>query len=99
MLNNKTPSEWKLREEKVSERKDKIHLTFSYILFLLYSFLFLNPLRSHGRGGMIFDPLRSGYPRSGFDPSSGIPDILPPGAVPPGARFDPFGTIGQRRPG
>ncbi|XP_058486739.1 proteasome inhibitor PI31 subunit [Solea solea] len=59
----------------------------------------LDPFGSHGSGGMIVDPLRSGYPRSGFDPSSGIPDILPPGAVPPGARFDPFGPIGQRRPG
>uniref|UniRef100_A0AAV2M4K0 PI31 proteasome regulator C-terminal domain-containing protein n=1 Tax=Knipowitschia caucasica TaxID=637954 RepID=A0AAV2M4K0_KNICA len=48
---------------------------------------------------MIMDPLHSGYPRSGFDPSSGIPDILPPGAVPPGARFDPFGPLGLHRPG
>uniref|UniRef100_A0A3B4F2C0 Proteasome inhibitor PI31 subunit n=1 Tax=Pundamilia nyererei TaxID=303518 RepID=A0A3B4F2C0_9CICH len=54
---------------------------------------------SRGGGGMIVDPLRSGYPRSGFDPSSGIPDILPPGAVPPGARFDPFGPVGRHRPG
>lgn len=59
----------------------------------------LDPFGTRGGGGMIVDPLRSGYPRSGFDPSSGIPDILPPGAVPPGARFDPFGPIGQRRPG
>ncbi|XP_041807114.1 proteasome inhibitor PI31 subunit [Chelmon rostratus] len=59
----------------------------------------LDPFGSRGGGGMIVDPLRSGYPRSGFDPSSGIPDILPPGAVPPGARFDPFGPIGRRRPG
>uniref|UniRef100_A0A1A8SK66 Proteasome inhibitor PI31 subunit n=1 Tax=Nothobranchius rachovii TaxID=451742 RepID=A0A1A8SK66_9TELE len=59
----------------------------------------LDPFGTHGGGGMIVDPLRSGYPRSGFDPSSGIPDILPPGAVPPGARFDPFGPIGRRRPG
>lgn len=58
----------------------------------------LDPFGS-GVGGMIVDPLRSGYPRSGFDPSSGIPDILPPGAVPPGARFDPIGPIGRRRPG
>uniref|UniRef100_A0A3Q2DPX9 Proteasome inhibitor PI31 subunit n=1 Tax=Cyprinodon variegatus TaxID=28743 RepID=A0A3Q2DPX9_CYPVA len=56
------------------------------------------PSRSRGGGGMIVDPLRSGYPRSGFDPSSGIPDILPPGAVPPGARFDPFGPVGRHRP-
>lgn len=62
-------------------------------------FYFLTVLRSRGSGGMIVDPLRSGYPRSGFDPSSGIPDILPPGAVPPGARFDPFGPVGRRRPG
>lgn len=55
--------------------------------------------RSHGQGGMIVDPLRSGFPRSGFDPSSGIPGVLPPGAVPPGARFDPFGPVGQGRPG
>uniref|UniRef100_A0A3Q3EJZ7 Proteasome inhibitor PI31 subunit n=1 Tax=Labrus bergylta TaxID=56723 RepID=A0A3Q3EJZ7_9LABR len=54
---------------------------------------------SRGGGGMIMDPLRSGYPRSGFDPSSGIPDILPPGAVPSGARFDPFGPVGRHRPG
>ncbi|KAK2915531.1 proteasome inhibitor PI31 subunit [Channa argus] len=59
----------------------------------------LDPFGSRGRGGMIVDPLRSGYPRSGFDPSSGIPDILPPGAVPPGARFDPFGPVGRHRPG
>ncbi|XP_054639643.1 proteasome inhibitor PI31 subunit isoform X1 [Dunckerocampus dactyliophorus] len=60
----------------------------------------LDPLgRSGTGGGMLIDPLRSGYPRSGFDPSSGIPDILPPGAVPPGARFDPFGPIGRHRPG
>ncbi|XP_061903628.1 proteasome inhibitor PI31 subunit isoform X1 [Entelurus aequoreus] len=60
----------------------------------------LDPLgRSGIGGGMLVDPLRSGYPRSGFDPSSGIPDILPPGAVPPGARFDPFGPIGRHRPG
>ncbi|XP_029948056.1 proteasome inhibitor PI31 subunit [Salarias fasciatus] len=59
----------------------------------------LDPFGSRGGGGMIVDPLRSGYPRSGFDPSSGIPDILPPGAVPPGARFDPFGPVGRHRPG
>ncbi|XP_076123897.1 proteasome inhibitor PI31 subunit [Alosa pseudoharengus] len=47
-------------------------------------------------GGMIVDPLRQGFPRSGFDPSGGV---LPPGAVPPGARFDPFGPVGRRRPG
>ncbi|KAI1899915.1 hypothetical protein AGOR_G00066680 [Albula goreensis] len=50
-------------------------------------------------GGMIVDPLRAGFPRSGFDPSAGIPGRLPPGAVPPGARFDPFGPVGQNRPG
>ncbi|KAF3856765.1 hypothetical protein F7725_017488 [Dissostichus mawsoni] len=44
----------------------------------------LDPFGSRGGGGMILDPLRSGYPRSGFDPSTGIPDILPPGAVPQG---------------
>ncbi|RVE72563.1 hypothetical protein OJAV_G00039760 [Oryzias javanicus] len=59
----------------------------------------LDPFGSQGGGGMIVDPLRSGHPRSGFDPSSGIPDILPPGAVPPGARFDPFGPVGRHRPG
>ncbi|XP_029007206.1 proteasome inhibitor PI31 subunit isoform X2 [Betta splendens] len=59
----------------------------------------LDPFGSRGTGGMIMDPLRSGYPRSGFDPSNGIPDILPPGAVPPGARFDPFGPVGRHRPG
>ncbi|KAM4741285.1 proteasome inhibitor PI31 subunit [Anableps anableps] len=59
----------------------------------------LDPFGSRGGGGMIVDPLRSGYPRSGFDPSSGIPDVLPPGAVPPGARFDPFGPVGRHRPG
>ncbi|XP_020512092.2 proteasome inhibitor PI31 subunit [Labrus bergylta] len=59
----------------------------------------LDPFGSRGGGGMIMDPLRSGYPRSGFDPSSGIPDILPPGAVPSGARFDPFGPVGRHRPG
>ncbi|XP_034065718.1 proteasome inhibitor PI31 subunit [Gymnodraco acuticeps] len=59
----------------------------------------LDPFGSRGGGGMILDPLRSGYPRAGFDPSSGIPDILPPGAVPQGARFDPFGPVGRPRPG
>ncbi|KAM3878365.1 proteasome inhibitor PI31 subunit [Diretmus argenteus] len=59
----------------------------------------LDPFGSRGGGGMIVDPLRSGYPRSGFNPSSGIPDILPPGAIPPGARFDPFGPVGRHRPG
>lgn len=59
----------------------------------------LDPFGTRGGGGMIVDPLRSGYPRSGFDPSHGIPDILPPGAVPPGARFDPFGPVGRHRPG
>ncbi|XP_068450469.1 proteasome inhibitor PI31 subunit [Clinocottus analis] len=58
----------------------------------------LDPFGSRGGGGMIVDPLRSGYPRSGMDPSTGIPDILPPGAVPPGARFDPFGPVGRPRP-
>ncbi|XP_032897607.1 proteasome inhibitor PI31 subunit [Amblyraja radiata] len=52
---------------------------------------------SDRRGGMIVDPLRSGVPISGFDPSSGIPGQLPPGSVPPGARFDPFGPIGRGR--
>ncbi|NXV52725.1 PSMF1 inhibitor, partial [Uria aalge] len=50
-------------------------------------------------GGMIVDPLRSGFPQPGIDPSSGIPGRLPPGAVPPGARFDPFGPLGAGRPG
>ncbi|XP_010142500.1 PREDICTED: proteasome inhibitor PI31 subunit, partial [Buceros rhinoceros silvestris] len=48
-------------------------------------------------GGMIVDPLRSGLPQPGIDPSSGIPGQLPPGAVPPGARFDPFGPLGAGR--
>ncbi|XP_077581578.1 proteasome inhibitor PI31 subunit isoform X1 [Stigmatopora nigra] len=59
----------------------------------------LDPLGSVTGGGMMADPLRMGYPRSGLEPSGGIPDILPPGAVPPGARFDPYGPIGRRRPG
>uniref|UniRef100_A0A663NB71 Proteasome inhibitor PI31 subunit n=2 Tax=Athene cunicularia TaxID=194338 RepID=A0A663NB71_ATHCN len=50
-------------------------------------------------GGMIVDPLRSGVPQPGIDPSSGIPGRLPPGAVPPGARFDPFGPLGAGRSG
>ncbi|XP_075625224.1 proteasome inhibitor PI31 subunit isoform X2 [Balearica regulorum gibbericeps] len=50
-------------------------------------------------GGMIVDPLRSGFPQPGIDPSSGIPGRLPPGAVPPGARFDPFGPLGAGRSG
>ncbi|NWV82795.1 PSMF1 inhibitor, partial [Dasyornis broadbenti] len=50
-------------------------------------------------GGMIVDPLHSGFPQPGIDPSSGIPGRLPPGAVPPGARFDPFGPLGAGRPG
>ncbi|KAG9335104.1 hypothetical protein JZ751_005667 [Albula glossodonta] len=57
------------------------------------------PLGNGRSGGMIVDPLRAGFPRSGFDPSAGIPGRLPPGAVPPGARFDPFGPVGQNRPG
>ncbi|XP_028303848.1 proteasome inhibitor PI31 subunit [Gouania willdenowi] len=59
----------------------------------------LDPFGDPGGGGMIVDPLRSGYPRPEFDPTSGFPDVLPPGAVPPGARFDPFGPIGRHRPG
>nr|XP_036860533.1 proteasome inhibitor PI31 subunit isoform X1 [Manis javanica] len=51
------------------------------------------------RGGMIVDPLRSGFPRAHIDPSSGLPNRLPPGAVPPGARFDPFGPTGTSPPG
>ncbi|XP_029468550.1 proteasome inhibitor PI31 subunit [Rhinatrema bivittatum] len=58
----------------------------------------LDPFGPRG-GGMMVDPLRSGFPRAGFDPSSGIPGRLPPGAVPPGARFDPFGPVGSGRPG
>lgn len=55
---------------------------------------------SRGRsGGMIVDPLHSGFPQPVIDPSSGIPGRLPPGAVPPGARFDPFGPLGAGRPG
>ncbi|XP_068768114.1 proteasome inhibitor PI31 subunit [Struthio camelus] len=50
-------------------------------------------------GGMVADPLRSGFPRPGIDPSSGLPSRLPPGAVPPGARFDPFGPLGANTPG
>ncbi|NXG16908.1 PSMF1 inhibitor, partial [Grallaria varia] len=50
-------------------------------------------------GGMIVDPLRSGFRQPGIDPSSGIPGRLPPGAVPPGARFDPFSPLGAGRPG
>uniref|UniRef100_A0A8C5NQT7 Proteasome inhibitor PI31 subunit n=1 Tax=Junco hyemalis TaxID=40217 RepID=A0A8C5NQT7_JUNHY len=53
----------------------------------------LDPFGGRG-GGMIVDPLRSGIPHPGIDPSSGIPGRLPPGAVPPGARFDPFGPVG-----
>uniref|UniRef100_A0A8D0E2J9 Proteasome inhibitor PI31 subunit n=1 Tax=Salvator merianae TaxID=96440 RepID=A0A8D0E2J9_SALMN len=51
------------------------------------------------RGGMILDPLRSGFPNPIVDPSSGLPNRLPPGSVPPGARFDPFGPPGAGRPG
>ncbi|EMP33267.1 Proteasome inhibitor PI31 subunit [Chelonia mydas] len=51
------------------------------------------------RGGMIADPLRSGFRRPLIDPSSGLPNRLPPGAVPPGARFDPFGPGGGRPAG
>ncbi|KAG2461902.1 PSMF1 inhibitor, partial [Polypterus senegalus] len=58
----------------------------------------LDPFGSR-QGGMIFDPLRSGLPRPGFNPTSGIPGRLPPGAVPPGARFDPFGPVGRNPPG
>ncbi|NWH79276.1 PSMF1 inhibitor, partial [Piaya cayana] len=50
-------------------------------------------------GGMIVDPLRSGFPQPGIDPSAGIPGRLPRGAVPPGARFDPFGPLGAGRSG
>lgn len=55
------------------------------------------PLPRGRSGGMIVDPLRSGFPQPGTDPSSGIPGRLPPGAVPPGARFDPFGPLGAGR--
>ncbi|NWU17473.1 PSMF1 inhibitor, partial [Cephalopterus ornatus] len=58
----------------------------------------LDPLGGRS-GGMIVDPLRSGFRQPGIDPSSGIPGRLPPGAVPPGARFDPFSPLGPRRPG
>ncbi|NWU96076.1 PSMF1 inhibitor, partial [Upupa epops] len=58
----------------------------------------LDPLGGRS-GGMIVDPLRSGFPEPGIDPSSGIPGRLPPGAVPPGARFDPFGPLGAGRSG
>ncbi|XP_054837026.1 proteasome inhibitor PI31 subunit [Eublepharis macularius] len=51
------------------------------------------------RGGMISDPLRSGFPNPIIDPSAGLPNRLPPGAVPPGARFDPFGPPGAGRAG
>ncbi|KAH0619297.1 hypothetical protein JD844_019258, partial [Phrynosoma platyrhinos] len=51
------------------------------------------------RGGMISDPLRSGYRNPIIDPSSGLPSRLPPGSVPPGARFDPFGPPGANRTG
>ncbi|NWQ84801.1 PSMF1 inhibitor, partial [Columbina picui] len=55
------------------------------------------PLLRGRSGGMIVDPLRSGFPQRSIDPSSGIPGRLPPGAVPPGARFDPFGPLGAGR--
>ncbi|NXI51985.1 PSMF1 inhibitor, partial [Chloroceryle aenea] len=55
------------------------------------------PLHRGRSGGMIVDPLHSGFPQPGTDPSSGIPGRLPPGAVPPGARFDPFGPLGAGR--
>ncbi|KAJ7332182.1 hypothetical protein JRQ81_014362 [Phrynocephalus forsythii] len=51
------------------------------------------------RGGMIFDPLRSGPRNPLVDPSSGLPSRLPPGSVPPGARFDPFGPPRANRSG
>ncbi|NP_001026753.1 proteasome inhibitor PI31 subunit [Gallus gallus] len=58
----------------------------------------LDPLGGRS-GGMIVDPLRSGFPQPGIDPSTGLPSGLPPGAVPPGARFDPFGPLGAGRAG
>ncbi|NXC32754.1 PSMF1 inhibitor, partial [Campylorhamphus procurvoides] len=58
----------------------------------------LDPLGGRS-GGMIVDPLRSGFRQPGIDPSSGIPGRLPPGAVPPGARFDPFSPLGAGRSG
>lgn len=57
------------------------------------------PLPRGRSGGMIVDPLRSGFPQPGIDPSTGLPGGLPPGAVPPGARFDPFGPLGAGRAG
>uniref|UniRef100_A0A3P8WYT5 Proteasome inhibitor PI31 subunit n=1 Tax=Cynoglossus semilaevis TaxID=244447 RepID=A0A3P8WYT5_CYNSE len=57
-----------------------------------------HPHWSRSGGGMIMDPMRSGFRGPGFDPTRGIPDVLPPGAVPPGARFDPFGPIGRGGP-
>ncbi|XP_026547774.1 proteasome inhibitor PI31 subunit, partial [Notechis scutatus] len=82
---------------KVTDFVDPEHLadfdkqTNSNSLLILF-------LRGRG-GGMIFDPLRSGFRNPVLDPSSGLPSRLPPGSIPPGARFDPFGPPGARRPG
>lgn len=52
----------------------------------------LDPLAGGMGSGMIFDPMRTGFPSyGGPGRGTGGPNILPRGAVPPGARFDPFG--------
>lgn len=67
------------------------------MLFLQLIALSAFPLPRGRSGGMIVDPLRSGFRQPGIDPSTGLPSRLPPGAVPPGARFDPFGPVGAGR--
>ncbi|ELU09036.1 hypothetical protein CAPTEDRAFT_176567 [Capitella teleta] len=60
----------------------------------------LDPLGARTGGGMIFDPLRSGFPEGGVpQPGAGYPGALPRGSVPPGARFDPFGPPDLDRSG
>ncbi|XP_078584489.1 proteasome inhibitor PI31 subunit-like [Branchiostoma floridae x Branchiostoma japonicum] len=53
----------------------------------------LDPFSGGIGGGMLVDPMRSGYPRGPLNPSAGIPGMVPRGSVPPGARFDPIGPV------
>jgi len=60
----------------------------------------LDPLAAGAGGGMMFDPLRSGFPGGGVGgPRGRGQPWLPSGSVVPGARFDPFGPPDLDRSG